>query len=622
MKKLAAVVWMFILSSFTLLDNGNGTLTGTVSDAETGAIISNAKIVASQAGKKVATESVKVNGTFMFTLPSGSYELKVMANGYNDAHFSAFVKTGQQTNLKVTLNKQVLVEDEEEHSLSDMLICEDKSIVSGKRYTAQTAMPVGVAYLAAEADAPYIDYNTEEYDFINENGFRNALSNPLSTFSVDVDRASYSNVRRFLTQNQKPYPDAVRVEELINYFDYSYPQPDNGHPFSVTLEVGECPWNKENELVLVGLKGENINEDQIPPNNLVFLIDVSGSMYPSNKLPLLRQAFKYLVNQLRPQDRVAIVVYAGAAGTVLESTPGSQKAKIAGAIDILEAGGSTAGGEGIRLAYKVAQQNYIHGGNNRIILATDGDFNVGVSSSSELVRLIEEKRSTGVYLTILGFGMGNYKDGRMEQLSNAGNGNYAYIDNIMEAKKMFGTELWGTLYTIANDVKIQVEFNPAIVKSYRLIGYENRLLNNEDFNNDKKDAGEIGCGHTVTALYEIVPANASTTAPLIDPLKYTSLSLNKSSDLLSVKVRYKNPGEDTSILLTQSIGHDKHNASSNLWFASAVAEFGMLLRDSEFKGSSSFSSTLARAKSSKRNDEFGYKDDFIKMVEMAEMLYR
>lgn len=287
---------------------------------------------------------------------------------------------------------------------------------------------------------------------------------------------------------------------------------------------------------------------------------------------------------------------------------------------MLEAGGSTAGGEGIRLAYKVAQQNYIHGGNNRIILATDGDFNVGVSSSSELVRLIEEKRSTGVYLTILGFGMGNYKDGRMEQLSNAGNGNYAYIDNIMEAKKMFGTELWGTLYTIANDVKIQVEFNPAIVKSYRLIGYENRLLNNEDFNNDKKDAGEIGCGHTVTALYEIVSVNASTTAPLIDPLKYTTLSLNKSSDLLNVKLRYKKPGEDTSILLTQSIRNDQHNASSNLWFASAVAEFGMLLRDSEFKGQSSYTQAMDRAKANKGDDDYGYKDEFIRLVQMADML--
>lgn len=611
---------MFILGSFTFPQSDSGTLTGTVSDAETGALISNAKVVVSQAGKSVATATAKGKGTFTFTLPSGSYVVRVTANGYADSSLSVFVKTGQRTNLKVKLDRLILLEYEEDVELYELAICEDNVIVSGKRENMSISSPIGISYFATDTDAPSIDYNTEEYDYIKENGFRNALSNPLSTFSVDVDRASYSNVRRFLAQNQKPYADAVRVEELINYFDYSYPQPDNGHPFSVTLEVGECPWNKENELVLVGLKGENINEDQVPPTNLVFLVDVSGSMYPSNKLPLLRQALKYLVDQLRSQDRVGIVVYAGAAGTVLESTPGTEKAKITAAIDMLEAGGSTAGGTGIQLAYKVAQQNFIHGGNNRIILATDGDFNVGVSSSSELVRLIEGKRSTGVYLTILGFGMGNYKDGRMEQLSNAGNGNYAYIDNIMEAKKVFGAELWGTLYTIANDVKIQVEFNPARVKSYRLIGYENRLLNNEDFNNDKKDTGDIGCGHTVTALYEIVPANASIEAPLIDPLTYTSQTLTKSSDLMTVKVRYKRPGEDTSILLSLSIKDDKPNASSNLWFASAVAEFGMLLRDSEFKGQSSFARAMDRAKTYKGNDEYGYKDEFIRLVQIADLL--
>jgi len=414
----------------------------------------------------------------------------------------------------------------------------------------------------------------------------------------------------------------VRIEELINYFDYSYPQPNNGHPFSVTLEAGNCPWNSESQLVLVGLKGQNVNENEIPPNNLVFLIDVSGSMYPENKLPLLRQAFKHLVNQLRPSDRVAIVVYAGAAGVVLESTPGTEKSKILSAIDNLEAGGSTAGGAGIKLAYKVAQQNYIHGGNNRVILASDGDFNVGVSSTSELVKLIEEKRSSGVYLTILGFGMGNYKDGRMEQLTNAGNGNYAYVDNIMEAKKVFGTELWGTLYTIANDVKIQVEFNPARVKSYRLIGYENRLLNKEDFNDDKKDAGEIGCGHTVTALYEIVPADSNVQTPTVDPLKYTAQSLTGSKDLLTVKIRYKKPGDDSSILLSETIKYNERNATQNLWFASSVAEFGMLLRESEFKGQSSFAHVVQRATESKGDDEFGYKDEFIRLVQMAEILYR
>ncbi|HPF93068.1 MAG TPA: von Willebrand factor type A domain-containing protein, partial [Tenuifilaceae bacterium] len=495
MKKFVAIAWVIILSSFTVLNTGSGTLTGVVADSETGTFIANAKVQVTQSGSEVSSALTQSNGEFIFSLPSGYYQVRVVAQGYAEKTLNAYVKSGQQTKLKVKLSPQIIVCDEELEF--DVVTASEKSFISyGKRSNvAQTAMPTGAAYLMVAEDAVYVEHNTEEYDFIKENGFRDALANPLSTFSVDVDKASYSNVRRFLNQSQKPYRDAVRIEELINYFDYSYPQPNNGHPFSVTLEAGNCPWNSESQLVLVGLKGQNVNENEIPPNNLVFLIDVSGSMYPENKLPLLRQAFKHLVNQLRPSDRVAIVVYAGAAGVVLESTPGTEKSKILSAIDNLEAGGSTAGGAGIKLAYKVAQQNYIHGGNNRVILASDGDFNVGVSSTSELVKLIEEKRSSGVYLTILGFGMGNYKDGRMEQLTNAGNGNYAYVDNIMEAKKVFGTELWGTLYTIANDVKIQVEFNPARVKSYRLIGYENRLLNKEDFNDDKKDAGEIGCGH-------------------------------------------------------------------------------------------------------------------------------
>ena len=622
MKKLVAIAWVIILSSFTVLNTGNGTLTGVVADSETGTFIANAKVQVTQSGSEVSYALTQSNGEFIFSLPSGYYQVRVVAQGYAEKTLNAYVKSGQQTKLKVKLSPQIIVCDEELEF--DVVTASEKSFISyGKRSNvAQTAMPTGAAYLMVAEDAVYVEHNTEEYDFIKENGFRDALANPLSTFSVDVDKASYSNVRRFLNQSQKPYRDAVRIEELINYFDYSYPQPNNGHPFSVTLEAGDCPWNSESQLVLVGLKGQNVNENEIPPNNLVFLIDVSGSMYPENKLPLLRQAFKHLVNQLRPSDRVAIVVYAGAAGVVLESTPGTEKSKILSAIDNLEAGGSTAGGAGIKLAYKVAQQNYIHGGNNRVILASDGDFNVGVSSTSELVKLIEEKRSSGVYLTILGFGMGNYKDGRMEQLTNAGNGNYAYVDNIMEAKKVFGTELWGTLYTIANDVKIQVEFNPSRVKSYRLIGYENRLLNKEDFNDDKKDAGEIGCGHTVTALYEIVPADSNVQTPTVDPLKYTAQSLTGSKDLLTVKIRYKKPGDDSSILLSETIKYNHRNATENLWFASSVAEFGMLLRESEFKGQSSFAQVVQRAKESKGSDEFGYKDEFIRLVQMAEMLYR
>ncbi len=624
MKKLLAVAWIVILSSFTTINSTTGTLSGVVIDKETGSPVSNAKLVVYQSKKMVNESASKSGGVFTITLPTGSYKLEVSAIGYSVENINIFISANKTTEIKVSLkklaeSKDLVILDDAEY---DMVMEETMSFAMREKKANGIGMQVPSVSYMLTSDASYVEHNTEEYDFVNENIFKDALTNPLSTFSVDVDKASYANVRRFLTQNQKPYKDTVRIEELINYFDYNYPQPTNGHPFSVTIEAGRSPWNENNQLVLVGLKGENVNEKEIPANNLVFLIDVSGSMSPANKLPLLKQAFKHLVDQLRPEDRVAIVVYAGAAGMVLESTPGTNKSKINSALEMLEAGGSTAGGAGIRLAYKVAQENFIHGGNNRVILASDGDFNVGVSSTSEMIKMIEEKRNSGVYLTILGFGMGNYKDGRMEQISNAGNGNYAYIDNIMEAKKVFGTELWGTLYTIANDVKIQVEFNPAKVKAYRLIGYENRVMNNEDFNNDKKDAGDIGCGHTVTALYEIVPADGETNSPNVDPLQYTQQSLTKSNDLMTVKIRYKTPGDDTSKLLAHRVEVGKTKSTSNLMFASAVAEFGMLLRESEFKGNSSFSSTLARAKSSKGNDEFGYKGDFIKMIEMAEMLYK
>ncbi|HRW21509.1 MAG TPA: VWA domain-containing protein, partial [Bacteroidales bacterium] len=442
-----------------------------------------------------------------------------------------------------------------------------------------------------------------------------------STFSVDVDRAAYANIRRFLNQNTMPYPDVVRVEEMINYFDYDYPQPDGNHPFSTSLELGVCPWNKDHKLLLVGIQGEKMESENIPPANLVFLIDVSGSMNSSNKLPLLKQSFKILVDQLRSEDRVAIVVYAGAAGCVLESTPGSEKAKILAALDLLEAGGSTAGGAGIKLAYKIAKENFIKNGNNRVILASDGDFNVGESSDAAMERLIEEKRKEGVFLTILGFGMGNYKDSKMEKLSNKGNGNYAYIDNILEAKKMFVDELWGTLYTIAKDVKIQIEFNPAYVKGYRLVGYENRLLNKEDFNDDTKDAGEIGSGHSVTALYEIIPADSDETVGDVDELNYQKLNIKKSNDLMTLKLRYKHPNEDTSSLIENKIGISSFGKiSDNFNLAASIAQFGMLLRDSEFKGDASYESTLALAKSAKGKDEFGYRNEYITLIEKAALL--
>ncbi|MCB0843133.1 MAG: VWA domain-containing protein, partial [Bacteroidetes bacterium] len=467
--------------------------------------------------------------------------------------------------------------------------------------------------------------NTEEYDKIDENPFLSSKENPLSTFSIDVDNASYSNVRRFINENRMPYPDAVRIEEMINYFSYDYKNPTGEDPFSINTEVGECPWNDEHYLVHIGLQGKKMANEDLPPSNLVFLLDVSGSMNDYNKLPLLKSAFNLLVNQLDKNDRVAIVVYAGAAGVVLPSTPASQQSTILEALNGLEAGGSTAGGAGIQLAYKIAQENFIRGGNNRVILATDGDFNVGPSSDGELVRMIEEKRENGVFLSVLGFGTGNYKDSKMEQLADKGNGNYAYIDNIQEAKKVLVNEMGGTLFTIAKDVKIQVEFNPSIIKGYRLIGYENRVMAAEDFNDDKKDAGELGAGHTVTALYEVVPHDADTEIRTSDKLKYQmSVPLNSSSsELMTVKFRYKAPDGDVSKLIEQPImdgAYELDDTSEDYRFSAAVAAFGMILRKSKYRGTSDYRLVKKLATEGKGYDLNGYRSEFIELVQKAEKL--
>jgi Ca-activated chloride channel family protein len=464
-------------------------------------------------------------------------------------------------------------------------------------------------------------FNTEGYNPIDENPFQRPLSTPLSTFSIDVDTASYSNVRRFLSQGQLPPKDAVRIEELINYFPYDYPQPKGDEPFSVTTEVAAAAWNPKHKLVQIGLKGKELQTLQ--PSNLVFLVDVSGSMGYPNKLPLVKQSLCMLVNQLSAQDRVTLVVYAGNAGLVLPPTPGNQKAKIIQAIDQLESGGSTAGGEGIELAYKMAQQNFLKDGNNRVILATDGDFNVGMSSDGELLRLIEQKRDRGIFLTVLGFGTGNTKDSKMELLADKGNGNYAYIDTLMEAKKVLVKDLRATLFTIAKDVKIQVEFNPTKVQAYRLIGYENRLLRDRDFNDDTKDAGEIGSGHTVTALYEIIPTGMTSDVKLpdVDPLKYQATQPGAASggdELMQVKLRYKHPKDASSQLITKVVDDREVSpdaASSNLKFSSAIAMYGMLLRDSELKGQSSFDAVLKLANQAKGQDPEGYRAEFIQLVE-------
>ena len=483
-------------------------------------------------------------------------------------------------------------------------------------FAKMAGLSLGVQY------PPQSEFFEEEYSRLYDNDFLLAKDNPLSTFSIDVDTASYSNVRRFLHNNQLPPRDAVRIEEMINYFTYDYPQPTGSDPFSINTEVAACPWNTAHKLVLIGLQGRKMEAQNLPPSNLVFLIDVSGSMQDYNKLPLLKPAFRLLVKQLRPQDKVSIVVYAESSGVVLDSVSGAEKDKIMQAIDGLTAGGSTAGAEGIDRAYEIAKKNFVKDGNNRVILATDGDFNVGITSESELLRLIEERRESGIFLTVLGFGMGNYKDAKMEKLADKGNGSIAYLDNLLEAKKVFATQLTGTLFTIAKDVKIQVEFNPAKVKAYRLIGYENRKLENKDFSDDKKDAGELGAGHTVTTLYEVVPSDSKEEFAKTDDLKYQQVTVTPSDELLTVKLRYKDPTADASKLLTRIINAKEETVqpSENFRFASGVAEFGLLLRNSQYKANASYQSVLERVKAAKGVDSDGYRADLIKLVEIAQML--
>ncbi len=488
----------------------------------------------------------------------------------------------------------------------------------------QNASVRGIRFLKTGSASPAPNWNTENYSTIHENGFKDVKANPLSTFSIDVDNASYSNVRRYINQGELPPVDAVRIEEMINYFHYDYPEPTGETPFSITTELGICPWNEDYYLMHVGLKGKSFDKSELPPSNLVFLIDVSGSMNYGDKLLLLKRAFKMLVNELRPEDRVAIVVYAGAAGIVLGSTPGNEKLKILEALENLSAGGSTAGGEGLKLAYKIARKNFIKTGNNRIILATDGDFNVGVSSTSEMERLVEKERESGIFMSVLGFGTGNIKDDKMEVIADKGNGNYSYIDNIQEARKVFISEFGGTLFTIAKDVKFQLEFNPEQVTSYRLVGYENRLLNDEDFNDDTKDAGEMGAGHTVTALYEIIPAGSDSETPSVDPLKYQeakTVSGKYKNELLTVKLRYKEPDGGKSKLLEQTVSNKiGKNTSDDFRFSAAVASLGMLLRNSEFMGNTNTDSILKLAKNAKGDDEEGYRSEFIQLVKTVEDL--
>ena len=465
----------------------------------------------------------------------------------------------------------------------------------------------GASYAMSKTAAVEVAPADPQYSQFADHGFKDATKEPVTTFAIDVDRASYANVRRFLTANMMPPRDAVRIEELVNYFTYDYPKPAGNEPFTVTTEVASAPWNPSNRLLRIGIQGRNLDQWKMAPNNLVFLLDVSGSMSPPERLPLIKSAFELLVKQLRAEDKVSIVVYAGAAGLVLPPTSGADKEAILDALDRLSAGGSTAGAAGIELAYKTAQEAFIRGGNNRVILATDGDFNVGVSSNDQLLTMIEEKRKSGIFLTTIGVGTDNYHDARMEMLANKGNGNYAYMDDLKDARKVLVSELTGTLVTIAKDVKVQLEFDPATVASYRQIGYENRALANQDFDDDTKDAGELGAGHSVTALYEIVPTAAA------------------RGRVATLKLRYKDPDGETSRLITSvatDSGRSIHASSPDFKFAAAVAEFGMLLRNSADKGTATYADALALAKASRGADLDGTREEFIRMVETGGTLSR
>lgn len=613
MKALSLLV--LLLSLALMAGTSSRTITGRVTDGGDGSPLPGVNVLLKGTVTGAVTD---VDGRYQLTVPTTGGKLVISFIGY----ITQEIEIGTRSIIDVQLIQDV-------QSLTEVVVTGYgiQGRVPGVTRKSKKADGVRGYYAPAYQQSP--DYNTEEYEGIEENIFHDPSTKPLSTFSIDVDAASYANVRRFISQGQRPPVDAVRVEEMINYFDYDYAQPKGEDPFSIYTEISEVPWNRQHKLVHIGLQGKKIATDKLPPSNLVFLIDVSGSMADPNKLPLLKSSFKMLVEQLRDQDRVAIVVYAGAAGVVLPSTSGDDKRKILESLEQLEAGGSTAGGAGIKLAYKIARQNFVEGGNNRVILATDGDFNVGESSNEAMERLIEERREEGVFLTVLGFGMGNYKDSKMEVLADKGNGNYAYIDNILEAQKVLVNEFGGTLFTIAKDVKLQIEFNPARVQAYRLIGYENRLLKDEDFNNDKKDAGELGSGHTVTALYEVIPVGVKSNFPGVDPLKYQTnkkrepVVIHDSNEIMTIKFRYKKPDGITSKLMVHALVDEQvplMKSSDNFRWSAAVAAFGMLLRDSEYVKGYTWEEVAQLAGGARGRDEQGYRIEFINLVKSQGLL--
>ena len=620
---LAAAV--LLLAAADAPHRATGRIEGTVRDSA-GTPIAHARVYVVSRPWTAMSDSAGHYG--LADIPAGRYTLRAVAVGYRTLEVPGVgVTAGRATALDLTLARSSALETRDE--LAKTGTRADPSAKSEERDRSGMAR---VAPAAQDASRQWhtvtTPMNTENYALVEESRYLPAAANPRSTFSIDVDAASYTNVRRFLTAGQRPPRDAVRIEELLNYFRYDYPEPEGRDRFSVTTGLAVAPWAPEHRLLRIGIKGQSLRTKAVPASNLVFLLDVSGSMQPPDKLPLVKQAFRLLVQELRPQDKVAIVVYAGAAGLVLPSTPGSDKAAILAALDRLEAGGSTAGGAGLRLAYEVAEQHYTREGNNRVILATDGDFNVGESSDAAMVRLIEERRDQGIFLTVLGFGTGNLKDSRMEQIADKGNGHYAYVDNLNEARRVFVREFAGTLVTIAKDVKIQVEFNPAKVAAYRLVGYENRALRNEDFADDRKDAGELGAGHTVTALYELVPVGASLagTGGDLDDLRYQRMQLRPDAaggdEWLTVQLRYKEPDGATSRLLTHPVRVRRSPAepTGDFRFATAVAAFGLVLRDSEYRGSATLDQVLQLARGSEGRDPDGERAEFVRLVESARML--
>lgn len=638
MKRVLIVLGALLLIALLFGKGGlkKNSISGTVYGID-GRLVSKAKIEAWVDSKLVAKTKSNQKGWFMFlNLDQDYYVIKVKAKGYEDWSTELQLLEGAPEVLEVRLTPIVR---KQKNSTGAQTASSPGTVDGGyamdmvELQSGVTSIGGGLHIRGGRANEVYYtvdgfqQHETEDYSAIKPNIYHSPLTEPLSTFSIDVDTATYSNVRRMLNNSQLPPANSVRIEELVNYFDYDYPQPKDEHPFAVYTEYGICPWNTEHRLVHIGLQGKDLNLEKAPASNLVFLIDVSGSMDEPNKLGLVQRSLNLLVDNMRPEDRIAIVVYASSTGLVLPSTSGSEKVKIKDAINELTAGGSTAGGAGIQLAYKTAEGYFIKEGNNRVILCTDGDFNIGISSDAAMEELITNERKKGIFLTVLGYGMGNYKDNRMELLADKGNGNYAYIDTILEAQKVLVNEISSTLYTIAKDVKIQAEFNPAHVRGYRLIGYENRLLRSEDFKDDTKDAGELGAGHTVTAIYEIIPSSSTEKVAELDSLKYQKVKIpeeaTKSPEIMTVKLRYKLPDGEKSIPLETPVYNkvlDLENTSWRYRWSAAIVGYGMQLQNSEFKNLLDWRMVRKLAEGSITDDKFGYQKEFLGLLDKAALL--